>query len=174
MAGSSGMSETAARSDPALWDEVKDAITAGTRGGNAGEWSARKAQLAVLEYKKRGGGYEGARDPHNHLVAWSEEEWGTKSGERSGDTHERYLPKAAREALSDAEYRRTTARKRADASEGRQHSAQPADIAAKTAPFRESGHDDRTKAELYAAARKRAIAGRSTMTKAQLARALAG
>jgi hypothetical protein len=32
-------------------------IKAGTKGGDAGEWSARKAQLLATEYKKRGGGY---------------------------------------------------------------------------------------------------------------------
>jgi len=32
-------------------------IKAGTKGGDAGEWSARKAQLLANEYKKKGGGY---------------------------------------------------------------------------------------------------------------------
>jgi hypothetical protein len=32
-------------------------IKAGSRGGDPGEWSARKAQLLALEYKKAGGGY---------------------------------------------------------------------------------------------------------------------
>ena len=32
-------------------------IKAGTRGGKAGQWSARKAQLLASEYKKAGGGY---------------------------------------------------------------------------------------------------------------------
>ena len=32
-------------------------IKAGTKGGDSGEWSARKAQLLALEYKKKGGGY---------------------------------------------------------------------------------------------------------------------
>lgn len=33
-------------------------ILAGTRGGKAGEWSARKAQLLAKEYKAKGGGYK--------------------------------------------------------------------------------------------------------------------
>jgi len=33
-------------------------IKAGTRGGNAGQWSARKAQLLAREYKAAGGGYK--------------------------------------------------------------------------------------------------------------------
>jgi len=33
-------------------------IKAGTRGGKAGQWSARKAQLLAKEYKAAGGGYK--------------------------------------------------------------------------------------------------------------------
>ena len=32
-------------------------IKAGSRGGDPGEWSARKAQLLATEYKKAGGRY---------------------------------------------------------------------------------------------------------------------
>ena len=168
------MSETAERTDPKLWDKVKKDITAGDKGGEAGEWSARKAQMAVQEYKKRGGGYVGERDQHNSLHEWTEEDWGTKSGEKSGDTHERYLPKAAREALSDEEYERTTAAKRKDAKKGKQHSAQPTDVAKKTARYRDShAGEGATKAELYEQAKKRDIPGRSKMSKAELERALA-
>ncbi len=163
-----GMSETAEKSDPALWERVKREVTAGAKGGRAGEWSARKAQLAVHEYKKQGGDYRGKRDPHNYLHEWTEEKWGTQSGAKSADTGERYLPEAAREALTPAEYKRTTAAKRRDTAKGRQHSTQPADVAAKTRPFR----DHRTKAELLAEARKRDIPGRSIMNKDQLLAAL--
>jgi hypothetical protein len=163
------MSEIAERSDPELWEKVKKRVTAGNKGGDKGEWSARKAQLAVAEYKKAGGGYRGNKDPHNHLTEWTREEWGTKSGKESGETGERYLPKKAREALSDKEYRRTTARKRADTRKGKQFSAQPKDVAHKTAAVR---HGEPTKADLMAEARKKDIKGRSTMTKAQLEKAL--
>jgi hypothetical protein len=33
-------------------------IKAGSKGGDPGEWSARKAQLLASEYKKSGGGYK--------------------------------------------------------------------------------------------------------------------
>ena len=33
-------------------------IKAGSKGGNPGEWSARKAQLLAREYKAAGGGYK--------------------------------------------------------------------------------------------------------------------
>ncbi len=164
------MSETAERDDPKLWDKVKTQVTAGTKGGKAGEWSARKAQLAVAEYKKAGGGYVGERDADNSLHEWTEEDWGTKSGKPSGETGERYLPAKARKALTKGEYDRTTAKKRRDTKQGKQFSAQPKDVAAKTAAHRDTGGP--TKAELMAQARRKDIRGRSTMTKAELARAL--
>lgn len=163
------MSDTAGKTDPDLWETVKREVMIGAKGGRAGQWSARKAQMAVAEYKRRGGGYIGARDPHNSLKEWAAEDWGTKSGEPSGETGERYLPKAARAALTDDEYARTTKAKRADTKAGHQFSPQPKDLADKTRPFR----DHRTRAELYAEASKRDVPGRSRMTKAQLADALA-
>lgn len=163
------MSSTAKRNDPTLWDKVKDEVTAGDKGGEKGQWSARKAQLAVAEYKKRGGGYEGKKQADNSLHEWTKEEWGTKSGQESGKTHERYLPKKAREALSKDEYDRTTAKKRADTRKGKQFSAQPKDVADKARDHR----DHRSKADLYAEAKKRDVPGRSTMSKDQLVRALA-
>ncbi len=164
------MSETAERNDPKLWERVKKKVTAGAKGGKAGEWSARKAQLAVAEYKKAGGGYVGKRDADNSLHQWTEEDWGTKSSKPSGKTGERYLPDKARKALSKAEYDRTTAKKRRDTAKGKQFSAQPKDVAKKTAAYRDGGEP--TKADLMAEARRKDIRGRSTMTKAELARAL--
>lgn len=162
------MTSTATRSDPALWEKIKTDVTAGDKGGDKGEWSARKAQLAVAEYKRQGGGYEGEKASDNSLTEWTKEDWGTKSGKPSGETHERYLPKEERERLSNDEYARSSAKKQADTKKGKQYSAQPADVAAKT-----NHHpQDRTKAELYEVARKQNIAGRSSMTKAQLARAV--
>ena len=70
------------------------------------------------------------------LDNWTKQEWGTKSGKKSSETGERYLPKKAREALSDSEYAATSAKKRKDKAAGKQHSAQPKKIAEKTAKFR--------------------------------------
>ena len=33
-------------------------IKASTKGGKAGQWSARKAQMLAKEYKAKGGGYK--------------------------------------------------------------------------------------------------------------------
>ena len=70
------------------------------------------------------------------LKKWSDQDWGTKSGKKSSETGERYLPKKAREALSDSEYAATTAKKRKDKAAGKQHSKQPDKIADKTRKFR--------------------------------------
>mgnify|MGYP003122918276 FL=1 len=43
---------------PAMRKRLFNKIKAGTKGGKAGQWSARKAQLLASEYKKAGGGYK--------------------------------------------------------------------------------------------------------------------
>lgn len=130
------MGTRAQRTRPDLWEKVKAEITRGGKGGRAGQWSARKAQMAVQEYKRRGGRYVGGKRADNGLVEWTEEDWGTKSGRSSTETGERYLPRKAREALSPEEYRRTTRKKRADTRAGHQLSKQPRAIAEKVAPYR--------------------------------------
>lgn len=42
---------------PGLRKSIFNKIKAGSKGGDPGEWSARKAQLLAAEYKKAGGGY---------------------------------------------------------------------------------------------------------------------
>lgn len=43
---------------PGLRKTIFNRIKAGSKGGDPGEWSARKAQLLASEYKKAGGGYK--------------------------------------------------------------------------------------------------------------------
>ena len=86
------MAKTAEKTDPKLWDEVKREVTEGDKGGKPGQWSARKAQLAVHDYKAEGGGYKGRKSADNHLAQWTREDWGTKSGAESGETGERCSP----------------------------------------------------------------------------------
>jgi len=43
---------------PGMRKRLFERIKAGPKGGNRGEWSARKAQLLASEYKKKGGGYK--------------------------------------------------------------------------------------------------------------------
>ena len=42
---------------PSMRKRIFSAVKAGTKGGAAGQWSARKAQLVASRYKKAGGGY---------------------------------------------------------------------------------------------------------------------
>lgn len=80
------------------------------------------------------------KESQKSLDSWTKEDWGTKSGKNSTQgknaSGERYLPKKAREALSDEEYARTTAKKRAAARKGQQFSQQPKDVASKTSRYR--------------------------------------
>jgi hypothetical protein len=43
---------------PTMRKRIFSAVKAGTKGGAAGQWSARKAQLVASRYKKAGGGYK--------------------------------------------------------------------------------------------------------------------
>jgi len=43
---------------PALRKRLFNEVKAGTKGGDPGEWSARKAQLLASKYKAAGGGYK--------------------------------------------------------------------------------------------------------------------
>ena len=74
--------------------------------------------------------------PQQSLKAWGEQKWTTKSGKKSSETGERYLPKKAIDALSPAEYAATTKAKRTGKAAGKQFVAQPKTIAKKTSGFR--------------------------------------
>jgi hypothetical protein len=70
------------------------------------------------------------------LKDWTEQKWTTKSGKRSSDTGERYLPEKAIKALTSAEYAATTKAKREGKAKGKQFVAQPKSIAKKTSKYR--------------------------------------
>jgi len=76
------------------------------------------------------------RKPQQSLKDWTKQKWRTKSGKRSSDTGERYLPEKAIKSLSPAEYAATTRAKRAGKAKGEQFVSQPKRIAKKTARFR--------------------------------------
>jgi hypothetical protein len=110
---------------PELRQRIVSAVKAGTAGGKAGQWSARKAQIVAQRYKKAGGGYTGAKtSKQQSLSKWTSEKWTTKSGKPSTQgpkaTGERYLPKKAIQSLSAAEYAATTAAKRKGTAKGKQ------------------------------------------------------
>lgn len=43
---------------PTLRKQIFERIKAGSKGGAAGQWSARKAQMLAKDYKAKGGGYK--------------------------------------------------------------------------------------------------------------------
>ena len=43
---------------PTMRKNLFEKIKAGTKGGKAGQWSARKSQMLAKEYKAKGGGYK--------------------------------------------------------------------------------------------------------------------
>ena len=70
------------------------------------------------------------------LRRWTDQKWRTKSGKKSSETGERYLPEAAIKALTPAEYAATTRAKREGKRRGEQFVAQPKSIMAKTRKYR--------------------------------------
>ena len=70
------------------------------------------------------------------LKSWTKQKWRTKSGKKSSETGERYLPEKAIKALSSKEYAATTKKKREDTKKGKQHSKQPKKIAKKSRSYR--------------------------------------
>jgi len=42
---------------PSMRKRLFEQIKSGTKGGDPGEWSARKAQMLAKKYKEKGGGY---------------------------------------------------------------------------------------------------------------------
>jgi hypothetical protein len=126
---------------PGLRERIKNRLLASSKGGKPGQWSARKAQLLALQYKKSGGGYSSKKtSTQKSLTKWTKEKWGTRSGESSTQgpdaTGERYLPEAARKSLSPQEYGATTRAKREALKKGEQFAKQPERIAKKTARYR--------------------------------------
>lgn len=81
---------------PALRERLKRKIMAGSKGGRAGQWSARKSQMLVKQYESAGGGYEkpkGRTKAQRSLSRWTKQEW--EAAGKDGV----YLPKRAISAL---------------------------------------------------------------------------
>jgi hypothetical protein len=121
---------------PDLRESLKKKIMASSKGGDAGEWSARKAQLLATEYKKAGGGYTGPKkESQKSLSKWTKEKWTTDDGSLS-EGKKRYLPEKAWKELSAAEKKATNAAKAAGNKAGKQFVKQPKAVADKAKKFR--------------------------------------
>ena len=94
------------RTNNPKWKRIVASVKAGSKGGPAGKWSARKAQLAVQRYKKSGGGYKGKKTGKESLRKWTKQKWRTGGGAKGKTSKEsggRYLPDKAWKALSKGE-----------------------------------------------------------------------
>jgi hypothetical protein len=88
------------RTNPLLWNIVKDELYRSDKGGEPYTWSARKSQFAVKEYKKRGGEYINPKPKTNPLITWTKEDW-----DYITPNSKRYLPKKVRDKLTSNEKR---------------------------------------------------------------------
>jgi hypothetical protein len=99
---------------PSLREKIKNRILAGSRGGKPGQWSARKAQLVAMEYRKSGGGYRGGKKKSQRsLDKWTKERWTTSDGKpanRPGGMR-RYLPAKAWARLTPSQRAATNRKK---------------------------------------------------------------
>jgi hypothetical protein len=126
---------TAKKTNPSLWSKVVSDVKSSSKGGDSGEWSARKSQLAVQKYKALGGGYEGPKKADNSLAKWTDQKWRTSDSTPS-EGKKRYLPDKAWSTLSPGEKAATNKAKAEGNKTGKQFVAQPKSIAKKVAKFR--------------------------------------
>ena len=92
------MSDKTKYTKPDLRERIKNRVMKGTKGGKAGQWSARKAQLVASEYKKAGGGYKGGEcKKQKSLKKWGKEDWQTKDqyekGKKAASAAKKYKEK---------------------------------------------------------------------------------
>lgn len=170
---------------PDLRRRLKEEIKQSDKGGQPGQWSARKSQMLVQEYEKQGGGYrQDERDEAaRSLQEWTEQNWQTMDGEgqaRADGMTKRYLPEAVWNRLSDKEKREAERTKEKGSKEGEQYvDWTPAIARAMQAEGYiadgDAAKDDGapTKQELYEQAQELEISGRSQMDKEELQGAIA-
>ena len=64
---------------PGLRERIKKRITAGSKGGKPGQWSAIMAQMVAQAYKNAGGGYKGGKGKkQKDLKRWGKEKRKTR------------------------------------------------------------------------------------------------
>jgi len=137
-----------------MFQNIKSSNVQGTA---AGKWSARKAQLLAKRYKGAGGGYKemggmvdmveslksgGMKGPQMSLKKWSDQKWRTKSGKRSTDTGERYLPSSVIESMSPGQIAAENRKKRAANKAGKGSAPYSKEVASKVRNAKKGGYMD--------------------------------
>ena len=118
---------TATKTDPAKWEAAKREA----KNKMGGKHSARAMQLATQIYKKKGGGYSGAKptSKNNSLKKWTKQKWNWSGGDKPGPGGKGvYLPKKKAEGLKRSESGRkrlaAASRKKSEATrKGEQYSS---------------------------------------------------
>ncbi len=164
---------------PQLRRDIKHEIMAGDKGGDPGQWSARKSQLLVHEYEKRGGGYKNDKKDAaaKSLEAWSDQAWQTRDGSANADRPDgmkRYLPEAVWALLLEADQKEAEQSKAKADDKDKQFADWPEAV---RNVMHELGYTDGSglgvsKEYLSRRAAELEIDGRSSMTKDELREAI--
>ena len=90
----------ATKTDPKLWERAK----AEAKAKMGGKHSARAMQLATQIYKKKGGGYSGAKPTakNNSLKKWGKQKWQWSKEKKAAEGRGVYLPEAKIERLKSS------------------------------------------------------------------------
>jgi Rho termination factor, N-terminal domain len=171
--------------DPELRRRLKEEIMQSDKGGEPGQWSARKSQMLVREYEAQGGGYKKSEkdEAAKSLQEWQEEDWQTEEGSdraRDGKVTKRYLPKAVWDKLSDFEKQEAEQLKEEASKKGIQHVEWTPAIKQAMHEYEQESHhkhepdhdEEISKEELYQQAKELNISGRSKMNRDELAEAI--
>lgn len=159
---------------PKLREKIKEELKNSTKGGKKGKWSARKSQLLVQEYEKKGGGYK--QDENNKeassLKEWTDQEWQTKEQEgraRKNGQMKRYLPKKVWDNLSEKD-KKEAEKLKVEADKKGKHKVKWTPAIKKA--FEKAGYSDdqeqENKLDIHKKAKELNIKGRSSMSKKEL------
>ena len=141
--GGSTVNKAGNYTKPGMRKRIFNRIKAGGKGGNPGQWSARKAQMLAKAYKDAGGGYKqdggyvaqsGMRAPQKSLKNWGDQDWDyiSKGDEKKPKSERgRYLPKSVRASLTPAQKASENRKKRAASRAGKQNAKYSKDVASK-------------------------------------------
>ena len=159
---------------PDLRRKIKKELMESDKGGDPGEWSARKSQMLVQEYEKQGGGYkDDEKDAAaKSLEKWTENQWETSDGDAAADGAEgmaRYLPHDAWALLTEEGRQQANKTKKKKDDDGKQYADWP-EIVQRTMVTVGviDGNTGLTKDQLMERAQELDVDGRSSMNKDEL------
>lgn len=166
---------------PDLRREIKQELMESDKGGEPGQWSARKSQLLVQEYEKRGGGYKKDKkdEAAKSLEEWTDQNWQTRDGSADaagGDGMDRYLPENAWALLTEADQKEADKTKAEVDDVGEQVAEWPDKVKRAMVEIGaidgSDGSDGLSKDEFYERAQELDVDGRSQMNKDELKEAI--